>query len=109
MTIPVTTLRKHIMGCINNDDLLAVEMVDRYLDLLTLYRRMRRKIDQEGISTKVENGEQKYVKSHPHIADVKNINAQMVSLKRDIDKHIEEYATQQERMNKNRPKGGLLD
>ncbi len=79
------------MSRINQDDITVVEMVDRYLTLLKVFRDAEKAVMKNGAQVEVKNGGQEYTKSNPLISDMKNINAQLINLKKDIDKHIVEF------------------
>lgn len=91
MAIAINRLRKYYMERINQDDYSTVENVQRYIDLVELYRSMQKSIKEDGARIEIENGSQSFIKSHPLISDMKNINAQLINLKKDIDKAVKEY------------------
>lgn len=91
MAIEIDKLKAYFIERVNPDDVSAVENVDRYIKLIEFYREMSETIDEDGVRTVVDNGNQSYIKSHPLISDMKNINAQLINLKKDIDKSIKEY------------------
>ena len=91
MAVPMTKLKKYLMERINNEDITAVEMVERYLDIMKVFREAQKSVAKEGAQIIVKNGNQGYIKSHPLISDMKNLNAQLLNLKKDIDKHILEH------------------
>lgn len=79
------------MSKIDEDDFSAVEIVQRYIDLIGLYRTMNAQLKKDGPTIVIENGEQRYTKAHPLINDIKNINAQLLNIKKDIDRYMKEY------------------
>ena len=94
MALPLTKIEKYLKENTDMESLVSVEVVERYIELLRMYRRMHKEIQKDGVRTVVINGSQEYIKAHPLITEMRNINAQLVNLKRDIDKHIEEYKMQ---------------
>jgi hypothetical protein len=85
-------LAQYLNDKIDTDNALMVEAVERYVNLLKLFNDMQEVIDDEGPSVVVQTTTGSTVKSHPLISDMKNINAQLINLKKDIDKHILEHA-----------------
>lgn len=88
-------VERYLLSKIDKDDHGAVEVVNRYMDLMKMFRRMQKHIYDDGPTVEVKNGEQSYVKAHPLINDMKNINAQMLNLKKDIDRYMKEYEEKQ--------------
>ncbi|SFK95087.1 P27 family phage terminase small subunit [Salinicoccus halodurans] len=91
MAIAMAKVERYLISKIDNDDHSAIEVVDRYIDLMRMFRRMQKQIYDDGPTVEIQNGEQNYVKAHPLINDMKNINAQMLNLKKDIDRYMKEY------------------
>ena len=106
MAVPIIRIRKYYMDRIDPEDVTMVEMVDRYLDLLNVFRESQKSVAKVGVQVVVENGSQSFIKSNPLINDMKNTNAQLMSLKKDIDKHIETY--QKSRPELSKRKEGLI-
>lgn len=91
MAIAVSRLKRYYMERVDQNDYSTVENIQRYIDLIELYRSMQKSIKSDGARIEVENGSQSFIKSHPLISDMKNINAQLINLKKDIDKAVREY------------------
>ena len=92
MAVPLTQIEKYLKNNTDQENIVAVEVVDRYIELIRMYRRMQREIIKDGTRTVVINGSQEYIKAHPLISEMRNINAQLVKLKADLDKHIAEHS-----------------
>ena len=80
--VDINALRKQLMGKIDTGDLKEVEKVERYCDLVEIAQKCRAKVIEEGPSTKIINGSQEYVKSHPSMNDITKINAQLIALEK---------------------------
>ncbi|PLR79704.1 terminase [Bacillus canaveralius] len=78
----VTELKKQLMAKIDTTDLLQVEKVERYINLVTVMRRMDRIIKKEGETITTQNGKQKFIKAHPLIAERNEINTALLSIER---------------------------
>ena len=100
------------MSRIDQGNLSVLENVQRYIELVQLYRSMQKQVKKDGPSIQIDNGNQSYIKSHPLISDMKNINAQLINLKKDIDKHVAEHQKEIENRRKESEKHrkkGLLE
>lgn len=70
------------MSRIDVDDLKEVEKVERYCDLVEIIQRCRATVKKEGPSVIIENGSQRFIKSHPSMNDISKFNAQLISLEK---------------------------
>lgn len=75
-------VKEYLMSRIDNKNPVEVEKVGRYIKHIEMYRRMERKVRKEGVSTKVENGAQVYIKSHPLLAEMNKVNASLLSIEK---------------------------
>lgn len=91
MAVAIKVLNKYFMDRINRKDIGAYEVVQRYISLLQMYRRMEKQLYEDGLVVTIKNGSQSFKKAHPLINDMKNINAQLINLKKEIDRHVKEY------------------
>lgn len=112
MAIAINKLSDYYMSRIDQGNLSVLENVQRYIELVQLYRSMQKQVKKDGPSVPINNGNQSYIKSHPLISDMKNINAQLINLKKDIDKHVSEHQKEIENRRKESEKHrkkGLLE
>lgn len=72
------------MNSIDIEDLVEVEKVERYIDLVKAFRKINRTINKEGESVTVKNGSQVFVRAHPLISERNKINSSLIALGRDI-------------------------
>lgn len=91
MAVAVKRVSTYLLSKIDQEDLSALEIVQRYISMLSLYRTMQAKLKDDGPTVTIKNGEQSYTKSHPLINDIKNINAQLLNIKKEIDRYMKEY------------------
>ena len=80
----VEKIKVQLMSRIDTDDLMEVKKVNRYCELLELDIKCQEAIAAEGVSIVIENGSQRFVKSHPSINDRLKINAQLIALEKSI-------------------------
>jgi len=77
-------LRKQLLARIDTDDLLEVKKINDLIRLHELDAACDEVIDRDGVSITVENGKQKFTKSHPSMNEKMKINAQKIALEKSI-------------------------
>lgn len=77
-------LKKQLLSRIDTGDLLEVKKVNDLIRLHELDAECDRVIDQDGVSITIENGSQKFIKSHPSMNEKMKINAQKIALEKSI-------------------------
>ncbi|MFG3613103.1 terminase [Rummeliibacillus stabekisii] len=77
-------LKKQLLERIDTDDLLEVKKVNDLIRLHELDAECDKVIDRDGVSITVENGKQKFTKSHPSMNEKMKINAQKIALEKSI-------------------------
>lgn len=82
MAVRITELKEQLMNKINLDDLIQVEKVERYIDLVKSFRRVNKIINKEGESVTTKNGSQSFTKAHPLIGERNKINASLLSIEK---------------------------
>lgn len=91
MAIAVKYVREYYMERIDKNNFSVVENLHRYLDLISMFRLIQKTLRKEGPTVTVKNGQQKFTKAHPLLNDLKNINAQLINLKKELDRHVKEH------------------
>lgn len=84
MAIAINKIKEQLMSRINVEDLVEVEKVERYIDLVKSFRKVSKTIEKEGESVTTINGGQKFTKAHPLIGERNKINASLIALGKDI-------------------------
>lgn len=77
-------LKKQLMKQVDLNDQLEVEKIERYLDLVKLYRKMNSAITKYGAMIEVENGSQKFLKPNPAIGEKVKISRAIIALGKDL-------------------------
>ena len=77
-------LKYQLLSRIDTDDLLEVKKVNDLIRLHELDAACDEVIDRDGVSITVENGKQKFTKSHPSMNEKMKINAQKIALEKSI-------------------------
>lgn len=92
------------MERIDTDDLVQVEKVERYIDLVKSFRKINTVINKEGESVTTENGSQKFTKAHPLIGERNKINASLIALGKDMT--LKTPVSSNEEIKKSNDQGG---
>jgi hypothetical protein len=77
-------LRKQLLARIDIEDLLEVKKVNDLIRLHELDAECDKTINRDGVSITIENGSQKFIKSHPSMNEKMKINAQKIALEKSI-------------------------
>nr|WP_259544987.1 P27 family phage terminase small subunit [Heyndrickxia oleronia] len=83
--VNITKLKEQLMGRIDIEDLVQVEKVERYIDLVKAFRRINKIINKEGESVTTINGSQEFVKAHPLTSERNKINSSLIALWKDLN------------------------
>lgn len=78
-------MKTQLMSQIDSNDHLEVEKVERYIDLVKLYRKMNKSITKFGPMIEIENGSQKFVKPNPAISEKVKLSRALIALGRDLN------------------------
>ncbi|AGE81078.1 P27 family phage terminase small subunit [Bacillus cereus] len=84
MAVSIVRLKEQLMNSVDTTDLVEVEKVERYIDLVKAFRKINKTITKEGESVTIKNGTQVFVKAHPLISERNKINSSLIALGRDI-------------------------
>jgi hypothetical protein len=82
MTPDIEKLRDQLMSKIDTEDLMEVKKVQRYIKLLELDHLCDEAIKLDGATVVIENGSQRFVKSHPSMNDKTKINSQLIAIEK---------------------------
>ncbi|MEG0260665.1 MAG: terminase [Lysinibacillus sp.] len=77
-------LKKQLLNRIDQEDLLEVKKVNNLIRLYELDAKCDEMITRDGVSITIENGSQKFIKSHPSMNEKMKINAQIIALEKSI-------------------------
>lgn len=82
MTSDIKKLHEQLMSKIDTDDLMEVKKVRRYIKLLEMDHLCDEAIERDGSTIVIENGKQRFVKSHPSMNDKTKINSQLIAIEK---------------------------
>lgn len=85
MAVSITKLKKQLMEKIDTEDLVEVEKVERYINLVESFRRINKIIEDEGESVVTENGSQRFTKAHPLIGERTKVNASLLNIEKSFE------------------------
>ncbi|MGP9039808.1 terminase [Cytobacillus kochii] len=77
-------LKSQLLARIDTEDLLEVKKINDLIRLHELDAECDKVIDRDGVSIIIENGKQKFIKSHPSMNEKMKINAQKIALEKSI-------------------------
>lgn len=101
-------LREQLLARIDTDDLLEVKKVNDLIRLHELDAKCDEVIDRDGVSITVENGKQKFTKSHPSMNEKMKINAQKIALEKSIKFKLKASPTPATTVEDKPKRGGLI-
>lgn len=70
------------MNRIDKEDLMQVEKVERYINLVSLFNELEKDIKEHGTMVVTENGAQKFTKPNPAIAEKVKINTSILHIEK---------------------------
>lgn len=77
-------LKDQLLSRIDSADLLEIKKVTNLIRLYELDAKCDEVIDRDGVNIIIENGSQKFIKSHPSMNEKMKINAQIIALEKSI-------------------------
>jgi len=90
MAVSIKQLREQLMSRIDEENLVQVDKVDRYIELTKTFRRMNKVIAEEGESLTTKNASQEFTKAHPLINERNKINASLLSIEKSFPEKAQE-------------------
>lgn len=82
-------VKDELMEKIDSTSDIAVEKVERYINLLEIYYKLDESVLELGTMITTENGSQKFTKPNPAIAEKNKINSSLIALGKDIGVNTE--------------------
>lgn len=81
----IEKLEQQLMSRIDRDDLIEVKKIQRYTQLLKLDIECDAAIVRDGATIIVENGKQRFIKTHPAMTEKMKINTQLIALEKSFN------------------------
>src|SRR5690242_5016707 len=85
MPVNISNLKKQLMERINSDDLVQVEKVERYIELVKTFNRINKIVSSEGESVVTTNASQTFTKAHPLIGERNKISAALLNIEKSFE------------------------
>lgn len=82
--IDLDKMKKQLLSRVDTNDLLEIKKINNLIRLYELDAKCDEIIDQEGVRIIIENGKQRFIKSHPSMNEKMKINAQIIALEKSI-------------------------
>ena len=82
--VKITDLEKQLMHRINQDDLLEVDKVKRYIAIVKQIRKLQSEINKAGVITTTINASQEFIKTNPAINDLNKLTKTLITLENSI-------------------------
>ncbi|WP_421426049.1 P27 family phage terminase small subunit [Streptococcus suis] len=83
-------LKKELMSLINKKSQIEVEKVERYLNLVKIYKELDKTLKKDGYMIVVKNGAQTFLKTNSAIGEKVKINQALIKLGEFFDEKQEE-------------------
>lgn len=80
--VGIDKIKDYLLSKIDTTSPVEVEKVGRYLKHIEMYRRMDKTVQKEGVSVKVNNGSQTFIKSHPLLGEMNKVNSSIMNIER---------------------------
>lgn len=80
--VGINNIKDYLLSRIDTTNPVEVEKVGRYLRHIEIYRRMERTVKKEGVSVKIENGSQSFLKAHPLLAEMNKVNSSIMNIEK---------------------------
>jgi len=78
----VRALERQLMSRIDSDDLLQVEKVDRYINLVRVLNQLDADIEQHGTTVVTKNGPQTFTKVNPAVGEKVKISTALLNIEK---------------------------
>lgn len=82
--VDLNELRGQLIARIDETDLLEMKKIENLVKLYELDAECDAAIKEDGAKIIIENGSQRFIKSHPSMNDKMKINAQIIALEKSI-------------------------
>ncbi|AAL97119.1 TPA: P27 family phage terminase small subunit [Streptococcus pyogenes] len=95
----ISELKKELLGLVDQESSFEVEIVERYLNLVKIYRKLDQSLKENGYMILVKNGAQSFLKANSAIGEKTKINQQLIKLGEFFQKKKEEIKNEQNNTN----------
>ena len=82
MTKKVKALEKQLLSRIDTDDLMQVEKVERYINLVRVFNQLDDDIKEHGTTVVTQNGSQTFTKINPAVGEKVKISGALLNIEK---------------------------
>jgi len=82
--VKIMDLEKQLMQRINQDDLLEVDKIKRYIAIVKQIRKLQSEINKAGVITTTINASQEFIKTNPAINELNKLTKTLITLENSI-------------------------
>ncbi|MEC1377353.1 P27 family phage terminase small subunit [Heyndrickxia oleronia] len=82
--VKIADLEKQLMNRINQDDLLEVDKVKRYIAIVKQIRKLQSAINKTGVMTTTINASQEFTKTNPALNELNKLTKTLITLENSI-------------------------
>ncbi|MCA1058108.1 P27 family phage terminase small subunit [Rossellomorea aquimaris] len=82
--VKITDLEKQLLNRIDQNDLIEVDKVKRYIAIVKQIRKLQSAINKDGVMTTTVNANQEFVKTNPAINELNKLTKTLISLEKSI-------------------------
>ena len=80
--VSIKRLKEYLMANIDTSDLVEVDKVNRYCTLTSTMRKLRAKVNKDGVVITTINASQEFTKAHPALDKMTTINTQLLNIEK---------------------------
>lgn len=82
--VPIKKLREFYYSQIDIEDLMAIDEVDRLIDLINYHRKLKREVNKTGVLTVTINGQQSFTKTNAGLDTMRALSKEIREFKNSI-------------------------
>jgi Phage terminase, small subunit len=82
--VKITDLEKQLLSRIDQEDLIEVDKVKRYIAIVKQIRKLQTAINKDGVMTTTVNASQEFIKTNPAINELNKLTKTLISLENSI-------------------------
>lgn len=82
--VKISELEKQLLMRINQNDLIEVDKVKRYITLVKQIRKLQTAINKDGVLTTTINASQEFIKTNPAINELNKLTKTLISVEKSI-------------------------
>lgn len=77
-------VKSYLLEQIDNSNIVQLEKIDRYMNLLSIFYDLDQEIDEHGRLVVTENASQRFLKPNPAVNEKNKINSSLLSIEKSL-------------------------